>query len=346
MNTMIEETKTKLPDAKMVEKLVLSGDLSDLTPSDRVKYYSIVCESLGLNPLTKPFQYIRLNNRLTLYAGKDATDQLRKRHKVSVKMTGREVNPEIGLCSVDVMASMPDGRRDFATGSVSIVGLKGDNLANAIMKAETKAKRRVTLSICGLGWTDETEVDSIPNAEEVSVDVETGEVVEDEKNGQMSSLSEDLFRAQESASQETVFPEKDNSITEAQSKFLRSLIESHVVTIEERADVEEWLGDEPTKLDASKKIEHWKGIVDERKKPDVTVEEAEPEEKTKVWSEDYTKPEIVDIINNRLRPKMNDTIYKTLKGDLVGSGALSSLNKGALVSLAERLKSELGTNPS
>ena len=30
------------------------------------------------------------------------------------------------------------------------------------MKAETKAKRRVTLSIAGLGWLDETELETIP----------------------------------------------------------------------------------------------------------------------------------------------------------------------------------------
>jgi hypothetical protein len=30
------------------------------------------------------------------------------------------------------------------------------------MKAETKAKRRVTLSICGLGMLDESEVESLP----------------------------------------------------------------------------------------------------------------------------------------------------------------------------------------
>ena len=42
-------------------------------------------------------------------------------------------------------------------GVVSIAGLKGEALANAMMKAETKAKRRATLSICGLGWMDEVE---------------------------------------------------------------------------------------------------------------------------------------------------------------------------------------------
>ena len=60
---------------------------------------------------------------------------------------------------------------------MSIAGLKGEAKANAIMKAETKAKRRVTLSIVGLGWTDESEVDSIPGAQRVAVDTSTGEII-------------------------------------------------------------------------------------------------------------------------------------------------------------------------
>jgi putative phage-type endonuclease len=56
------------------------------------------------------------------------------------------------------------GREDSSTGAVSTAGLRGEALANAMMKAETKAKRRLTLSLAGLGMTDETEVDSIPGA--------------------------------------------------------------------------------------------------------------------------------------------------------------------------------------
>jgi hypothetical protein len=48
---------------------------------------------------------------------------------------------------------------------VTVGGLKGESKANAMMKAETKAKRRVTLSICGLGMLDETEVETIPSAQ-------------------------------------------------------------------------------------------------------------------------------------------------------------------------------------
>jgi len=46
---------------------------------------------------------------------------------------------------------------------VSIAGLRGEAASNAVMKAVTKAKRRVTLSICGLRFLDETEVEDIPD---------------------------------------------------------------------------------------------------------------------------------------------------------------------------------------
>ena len=69
------------------------------------------------------------------------------------------------------------GRVDTEIGSVSTVGLKGEAKANAIMKALTKAKRRLTLSLAGLGWLDEIEVGSVPSAVPVNVDAETGEII-------------------------------------------------------------------------------------------------------------------------------------------------------------------------
>jgi len=145
-----------------VEQALVLGDLSSLDSEQRVNYYLKVCSSLGLNPYTKPFDYIVLNGKQVLYARKDATDQLRNIHKVSIL----SVDPrQIGdLFVVTVAAALPDGRRDSATGAVPTTNLKGEQLANAMMKAETKAKRRVTLSLCGLGMTDESEVDSIPGA--------------------------------------------------------------------------------------------------------------------------------------------------------------------------------------
>jgi len=141
---------------------MVRGDLTNLTPRQRVTHYKNVCESLKLNPFTKPFDYIVLNSKLVLYARKDATDQLRSLHKVSI--TGLEQKQIGDLFVVTAQARAADGRTDSAMGAVPVKNVFGEQLANAMMKAETKAKRRVTLSLCGLGMTDETEVDSIPGA--------------------------------------------------------------------------------------------------------------------------------------------------------------------------------------
>jgi len=159
---------------KMLETVLVDGDLSGLAPEQRVSYYQAVCESLGLNPLTKPFDYLKLNGRLVLYARKDATDQLRNLNGVSITKLERETIGDI--MTVTAYAAMA-GRTDASTGAVSVKNLQGDALANAIMKAETKAKRRVTLSICGLGALDETEIETIRDAQPVTVAV-TGEVIQ------------------------------------------------------------------------------------------------------------------------------------------------------------------------
>ncbi len=156
------EKHREMTPAEIMEKVLLTGDLSKLTPDERVQYYSRTCESVGLNPLTRPLEYISLNGKLTLYARKDATDQLRAINQVSIGIIAREVVE--GCYVVTAQAKLPSGRIDESIGAVPIEGLKGENRSNALMKCETKAKRRVTLSICGMGMLDESEIDSIPGA--------------------------------------------------------------------------------------------------------------------------------------------------------------------------------------
>ena len=141
---------------ELMERVLIRGDLAALSNEQRAEYYLRVCESLGLNPMTQPFAYIVLNGRLTLYALRGATEQLRRLHHVSIEITSRERQDDLYI--VTARASMPDGRKDESLAAVCLAGLKGDALSNALMRSETKAKRRVTLSICGLGMLDETEV--------------------------------------------------------------------------------------------------------------------------------------------------------------------------------------------
>lgn len=148
--------------ADALERVLIGGDIGKLTPEQRVEYYMRVCDSVGLNPLTQPFDYLTLQGKTILYAKKTCTDQLRALHKISV--VDMSESERDGVMTVTVKVANADGRTDMDKGSVKTEGLKGDALANAIMKAATKAKRRATLSICGLGMLDESEVETIPNA--------------------------------------------------------------------------------------------------------------------------------------------------------------------------------------
>lgn len=152
----------KAPAASdVMEGVLLNGDIAKLDANARVQYYKAVCNSMGLNPLTKPFEFITLNGKLQLYALRSCTDQLRKINGVSLDLVSRDVTD--GILTIHVRARLPDGRSDEDLGAVAFPDtLKGEARANAELKAVTKAKRRATLSICGLGWLDETEIDSIP----------------------------------------------------------------------------------------------------------------------------------------------------------------------------------------
>ncbi|ALP37992.1 hypothetical protein ASL14_19165 [Paenibacillus sp. IHB B 3084] len=174
-------------DLSIMEKVVVQGDLSALKSEERLIYYTKICESVGLNPLTKPFDYLKLDGKLVLYAKRDATDQLRKLHSISITITSRE---RIGdVYCVTARGVTPDSRTDESIGAVSlmkeekiwdemrrckvatgrVLPLTADELANAIMKAETKAKRRVTLSLSGLGMMDESEIETVESAERIVV---------------------------------------------------------------------------------------------------------------------------------------------------------------------------------
>lgn len=164
---MVRPAEGRDVDASVMERVIAAGDLSRLTPQDRVAYYIATCRSVGLNPLTKPFDYLQLNGKLVLYSTKNCTDQLRSIHAVSVDGTSRETMADVHVVTARVSKG---GRKDEDIGAVNVKGLQGEALANALMKATTKAKRRATLSICGLSFVDESELESIPDARRVTVD--------------------------------------------------------------------------------------------------------------------------------------------------------------------------------
>lgn len=170
-------------DPATLEKALIGGDLGALNPAQRMEYYSAVCQSLQLNPLTRPLEFTTIDGKTLLYARKDCTEQLRRRDGIKIVIAERKT--EGGLHWVTAKASLTSGREDEAIGVVPMEEpsfvtdwhptergkrirvenphkgkpLSAADRAKAMMLAETKAKRRVTLSIAGLGIPDESELE-------------------------------------------------------------------------------------------------------------------------------------------------------------------------------------------
>lgn len=142
---------------------LIQGDLTRLTEPERLHYYRQVCASVGLNPNTRPFGYLSFQGKLTLYATRNCTDQLRAIHGVS--LVSHAINETNGILMCVVTMRDRNGRTDTDMGCVPIKNLQGEGLANAWMKVLTKAKRRCTLSLCGLSLLDETESDTMSGSE-------------------------------------------------------------------------------------------------------------------------------------------------------------------------------------
>ena len=144
-----------------------TGNTKGLSQAQKVELIVQVCKVAGLDPRLSPFEYITFQGKEVLYARKNAADQLVNVHKIRVGILSQAT--EDGIRVVTVAATTADGREQQDIGAVPIKGLQGDALANAMMKAVTKAKRRTILSVCGLSMLDESEVETIPGAKPVHV---------------------------------------------------------------------------------------------------------------------------------------------------------------------------------
>lgn len=172
---MSTELKTVELDQSIVASVALNGDLSKLQPAQKVQYVTALCQRLGLDPVTQPLKLMKLNGREIVYADRGCAAQLNRLHGVSSEITKAE---QIGdLFMVYGRAITPDKRFTDEIAAVPTTGLKGEALANAYMKCRTKAMRRATLTHVGLGLLDESEVDTIPQAQKVEV-VQPEEVFE------------------------------------------------------------------------------------------------------------------------------------------------------------------------
>jgi len=177
---------TKISEA-ILEKVLLGEDLSKLSQEELMQYILQICHSKKLDPASKPFATLTLKGKKILYATKEATSQLSSVHKISTRITAKEIlkEGEEVIYAVSATSETPDGRSQDNIGAVPLMAIKydvrgkplydakgapvrvllqGDAFVNAMLKAVTKAKRRSILDIAGIGLLDETEIESIPSA--------------------------------------------------------------------------------------------------------------------------------------------------------------------------------------
>lgn len=263
-----------------LELAMVNGDLSKLSTEQRAQFYLQRCESLGLDPNSSPFQYLMLQNRLVLYATKGLTEQLRTKRGISLNITARELLGDV--YQVSCRATLADGRTDEATGAVCLTGLKGDALANAYMKAETKAKRRVTLSVCGLGILDESEIETIQDArtfsreqaERPKPNLSHGGTYPAVKQVQVSQPVQTVQHVQAEPPQAAKQPQNNHDassfdgvmpVGKHKGKMFSELSDKYLEWAYEQADLMEKIPELKKYIDASKGVVHaetWDDVVE------------------------------------------------------------------------------------
>lgn len=161
---MAEHETAMTPVADDVTVLALARqDLRPLSPAQLAAYIRDLCQAAGIPASLMPFQLLSARDgRLIPYVTAAGAFYLARRHAVSLRIVERQTIDGVHLVRAE--ARTPEGRSAEATGGVAIEGLRGQALADAYMKAETKAFRRATLRLCGLAILDESETESIAGA--------------------------------------------------------------------------------------------------------------------------------------------------------------------------------------
>ena len=245
----------------ILARWIETGDLGSLSKEQLARYYRSECERLGLDPMSRPFDLLRLQGKLVLYATRRCADQLAAKHRVTRTIVdGPEVRDFGGtkLLYCKVRVSTPDGRteEDVAT-------LPATDLVNAVMKIATKAARRATLKVCGWGELDESEIETVPGAERVTI----ADVRPAPTYSPLDALRDDLASAETTAALRAVYEEHRAAIAEMDAdgvalKQARDACHAHATAhgwARTKADTDRLLGkgEAPPALDVRATLERY-----------------------------------------------------------------------------------------
>lgn len=146
---------TALMNPETIEK-ALGGDLSPLSPSQRSQYYLARCASMGLDPASKPLDWITFQGKLACYPNVGAAAQLADKRNIQVDLG--EIRREDGMLVCRGRGKTPSGRVAERTAYLDVGNAKGQDLANLFMKLESKTFRRVIAALTGWAAADAEEM--------------------------------------------------------------------------------------------------------------------------------------------------------------------------------------------
>ena len=144
-----------------MEKFIPAYDLESLNEQQRQDYIVAVCQHMGVPENLNLVALTRIDDgegpaRLVAYAKRGATENVRNARGITISsLTSQVINGSIVFTAV---GTDNKGRQEIATGAKYIDGLKDVRLDDALMTAQTRALRRLTLQFVGAGVLDESEV--------------------------------------------------------------------------------------------------------------------------------------------------------------------------------------------
>ena len=144
-----------------MSKFIPVYDLESMNEEQRQEYVKNVCEHMGVPSELNLVMLTYLDEqdgprRLVAYAKRGATEIIRNNRSINVTdLTSKEIGGSIVFTATGKDST---GRQEMSTGSRYIKDLVGRELDDAIMTAQTRATRRMTLQFVGAGVLDESEV--------------------------------------------------------------------------------------------------------------------------------------------------------------------------------------------
>ena len=188
----VTEEKTNGDFQKLMEKdVVLDKGIQDVLTKDagrcdrlneeqRADYINYLCGKIGIDPTFRPVDLIKTKNGIKPYLNKGASELIRDIRKISIDdMQIKDVN---GMWVATCRVRNAEGRCDTDIGVCLKDGTSASpmNQNDSLMKAVTKAKRRATLSMCGLGAIIEEAHPTEYNGEAETQECKSQILLEDE----------------------------------------------------------------------------------------------------------------------------------------------------------------------